>query len=93
MLGLPFLPRSPRWLCKVERYEEAIEILANVHGKGDRNDPLVVAEWNDITTTLAVERTAPKGWRKFVQNGMWKRTLAGFSVQVWQQNTGANLMT
>ena len=93
MIGLPFLPRSPRWLAKVERFEEAIQILAHIHGGGDRNDPLVVAEWNEITTTMAAERAAAKGWRKFVYNGMWKRTLAGFSVQMWQQNSGANVMT
>ncbi|KAL4870819.1 hypothetical protein BDV12DRAFT_184185 [Aspergillus spectabilis] len=66
IIGLPFLPRSPRWLAKA---------------KGNRDDPLVVAEWEEITM------------RKFVYNGMWKRTLAGFTVQMWQQNSGANVMT
>jgi Sugar (and other) transporter len=28
--GSPFLPRSPRWLAKVGRDKEAIEILAKV---------------------------------------------------------------
>ena len=93
LIGLPFLPRSPRWLAKKDRGEEAILILAKIHAKGNVNDPLVVAEWEDITTTLAAERTAPAGWRKFVLNGMWKRTLAGFTVQMWQQNSGANVMT
>lgn len=93
MIGLPFLPRSPRWLAKVDRGEEAIMTLAKIQAGGDINDPLVVAEWEDITTTLAAERLAAKGWRKFVYNGMWKRTLAGFTVQMWQQNSGANVMT
>lgn len=88
MVGLPFLPRSPRWLAKVDRTEEAISTLANIHAKGDLNDPLVVAEWDEIITTLTAERLAPKGWRKFVYNGRWKRTLAGFTVQMWQQNAG-----
>jgi hypothetical protein len=92
MCGLPFLPRSPRWLAKVDRVDEAIRILAKIHAKGDVADPLVVAEWEEITTTLAAERTAPAGWRKFVVNGMWKRTVAGFTVQMWQQNSGANVM-
>ncbi|KAL4755497.1 hypothetical protein BDW72DRAFT_189252 [Aspergillus terricola var. indicus] len=39
---------------------------------------------------LQAERNALPGWRKFVYNGMWKRTLAGFTVQMWQQNSGAN---
>ncbi|KAK7901042.1 hypothetical protein LTR67_003328 [Exophiala xenobiotica] len=93
MIGLPFLPRSPRWLAKVDRTDEAIMVLAKIQAGGKINDPLVVAEWEDITQTLAAERTAAPGWRKFVVNGMWKRTLAGFSVQMWQQNSGANVMT
>ena len=56
MAGLPFLPRSPRWLAKVGRIDEAIEILARIQAGGDVNDPLVVAEWEEITTILAAER-------------------------------------
>ncbi|KAK5439497.1 hypothetical protein LTR34_000465 [Exophiala xenobiotica] len=88
MIGLPFLPRSPRWLAKVDRTDEAIMVLAKIQAGGKINDPLVVAEWEDITQTLAAERTAAPGWRKFVVNGMWKRTLAGFNL-----NIRANVMT
>ena len=56
LAGLPFLPRSPRWLAKVGRVDEAIEILARIQAGGDLNDPLVVAEWEEITTILAAER-------------------------------------
>jgi hypothetical protein len=92
MIGLPFLPRSPRWLAKVDRVEEAIHVLANIQANGNVDDPYVVAEYEEIITVLTAERQAPKGWRKFVVNGMWKRTLAGFSVQAWQQLSGANVM-
>lgn len=84
MIGLPFLPRSPRWLAKVGREEEAIQTLADIQADGNKDDPLVVAEWGEIYTVLVAERQAVQGWRKFVINGMWKRTLAGMSVQAWQ---------
>jgi len=93
MAGIPFLPRSPRWLAKVGREKEAIQTLANIQAKGNTNHPLVVAEWEEITTILAAEREGPKGWRKFFKGGMWRRTLAGTSVQAWQQLSGANVMT
>jgi MFS family permease len=44
LVGLPFLPRSPRWLAKVGRTEEAVRILANIQAGEDQSDPLVVAE-------------------------------------------------
>jgi MFS family permease len=91
--GLPFLPRSPRWLAKVGRVQEAIDILARIQAGGDIDDPLVVAEWEEITTILAAERAGQQGWRRFIYNGMWKRTFAGMSVQAWQQLSGANVMT
>jgi MFS family permease len=81
IIGLPFLPRSPRWLAKVGRTEEAIQTLADIQANGNIDDPLVVAEWEEIWTVLAAEREAPKAWRKFFYRGMWKRTLAGMSVQ------------
>lgn len=93
MMGIPFLPRSPRWLAKVGREKEAIAILADIQAGGNINDPLVIAEWEEITTILAAEREGQKGWRRFFKNGMWKRTLAGTSVQAWQQLSGANVMT
>ena len=93
LIGLPFLPESPRWLAKKDRADEAIDILAKIQAGGNRNDPLVIAEWEEITEVLAAERAAGPTWSRFFRNGMWKRTLAGFTVQMWQQNSGANVMT
>jgi hypothetical protein len=81
MCGIPFLPRSPRWLAKVGRTEEGLQTLADIQANGNINDPYVVAEWEEIWTVLQAEREALPGWRKFVYRGMWKRTLAGMSVQ------------
>lgn len=85
LIGIPFLPRSPRWLAKVGRKEQAIHVLASIHAGGDIQDPTVIAEWEEIMTVLAAERAAASGWRKFIKNGMWRRTFAGASVQAWQQ--------
>ncbi|KAF2146382.1 uncharacterized protein K452DRAFT_341028 [Aplosporella prunicola CBS 121167] len=93
MVGLPFLPESPRWFAKVDRTEEAIHTLAKIQAGGRTDDPLVLAEFQEIMTVLAAERASQSGWKKFIYKGMWKRTMAGFSVQAWQQMSGANVMT
>lgn len=93
MIGLPFLPRSPRWLAKVGREEEAIQTLADIQAGGNKDDPLVVAEWEEIHTVLNAERESIRGWKKFFVNGMWKRTLAGMSVQAWQVSLIRNATT
>lgn len=93
MIGLPFLPRSPRWLAMVDRTDEAIKTLAKIQAGGRIDDPLVIAEFEEITSVLRAERESGKGLKKYYANGMWKRTLAGFSVQAWQQMSGANIMT
>ena len=93
MIGLPFVPESRRWLAKKDRIDEAIHNLAHIQANGDTKDPRVIGECAEIATTLAAERAAAPGWRKFVYNNMWRRTFAGFSVQAWQQLSGANVMT
>jgi len=60
MIGLPFLPRFPRWLAKVGREEEAIKTLADIQSGGNVNDPLVVAEWEEIYTVLAAGESSSK---------------------------------
>ena len=42
--GLFFLPESPRWLARKDRWEECHRVLALVHAKGDRNNPFVQVE-------------------------------------------------
>lgn len=46
------MPRSPRWLAGRDRWEEAIEVLANLHSRGDQHDPLVLAEVQEIRQKL-----------------------------------------
>ena len=80
LAGLPFLPESPRWLARAGRTDQAIQVLADIQAHGDVNDPLVVAEWEEITTVMALERGGQQGWRRFFQKGMWRRTFAGVST-------------
>lgn len=48
LVFLPMMPRSPRWLATQDRWEEAVEVLARLHAKGDTLDPIVIAQTAEI---------------------------------------------
>lgn len=92
--ALVFFPESPRWLAGRERWEECLEVLAILHGKGDKNNPVVLAEYEEVREAQRVAAQA-KGVGFFELFGprIWKRTVAGTSVQMWQQLLGGNVVS
>ena len=93
LVALFFFPESPRWLAGRDRWEEVHEILSHMHANGDAQDPVVLAELEEVREAARISKEAANvtviglfGPR------MWKRTLAGCSVQVWQQLLGGNVM-
>jgi len=91
--GMFFLPRSPRWLASKDRWDEAIQVLANLHGKGDINNPKVLAEYQEIEEALRFEREeAVSSYKALVEPRMLKRVILGMSIQMWSQLCGMNIM-
>jgi MFS family permease len=77
-LGFFFFPRSPRWLASKDRWEEALTVLANLHGGGDRNDPKVLAEYKEIQEALRFEREeAATSFAALVKPRILKRVILG----------------
>ncbi|KAJ5220646.1 High-affinity glucose transporter [Penicillium citrinum] len=91
-IALFFFPESPRWLAGKERWEEALETLALIHGNGNRNDPVVQVEFEEVQEAARVAHQA-KDVSFFALFGprIWKRTICGMSVQMWQQLLGGNV--
>jgi Sugar (and other) transporter len=85
---MPF-PFSPRWLASKDRFDEALGVLADIHAAGDKNHPIVRAEYKDVCQ--AAEEAKSVRWHMLFGRKMWRRTLIGCFTQIWQQLTGANV--
>ncbi|KAL9114986.1 MAG: hypothetical protein Q9227_001230 [Pyrenula ochraceoflavens] len=91
--GLFFLPESPRWLARKDRWEEALEVLALVHAKGNRDHNFVKAEMNEIQEMCEFERqNADVSFLELFKPNMINRTHIGVSTQIWSQLTGMNVI-
>jgi MFS family permease len=93
LCGMFFLPYSPRWLASKDRWEEAIQVLANLHSGKDINHPKVLAEYQEIEEALRFEREeAVSSYKALTEPRMLKRVILGMSIQMWSQLCGMNIM-
>ncbi|KAJ5294153.1 hypothetical protein N7508_008974 [Penicillium antarcticum] len=93
VIGMFFLPESPRYLIETERYTEARRILHRLHSDGS-NDAWIEAEYSGIYTAIEAEKhlLAP-GWLAMFTVPQWRtRLLHGVAVQVFTQMTGINVI-
>lgn len=92
-IGMIFLPESPRWLARKDRWEECRSVLTLVHGKGDPNSRFVISEFEEIKQTVEWERNnADVTYWELLKPQMINRTHIGIMTQVWSQLTGMNVM-
>lgn len=92
-LAMIFLPESPRWLARKDRWEECHQVLTLVHGKGDPDSPFVLYELNDIREMCQFEaRNKDASYMELFSPKMINRTHIGIFTQIWSQLTGMNVM-
>ncbi|KAI4137499.1 MAG: hypothetical protein L6R39_007250 [Caloplaca ligustica] len=88
-----FLPESPRWLARQDRWEEAHAVLTLVHSKGDPNSAFVRRELEEIREMVEFEkRNSDVTYLELLKPHMINRTHIGVFTQIWSQLTGMNVM-
>lgn len=92
-IGLMFLPESPRWLARQDRWEDCHSVLTLVHGHGEPNSLFVIREMQEIKEVCEFERNnADVTYLELFKPNMINRTHIGVFTQIWSQLTGMNVM-
>ncbi|KAI8097331.1 general substrate transporter [Halteromyces radiatus] len=91
--GMWAFPFSPRWLADKGRMDEAIKVLADIHGNGDPNHPRVLLEIEEINAVVKFDREqASHRYTDLFKPGIAYRVFLGVFLQIWQQLTGMNII-
>lgn len=87
---------SPRWLLRMGRKEEALEILAALRGDGDPNHDEVQREYNDIIEAIEIEHEGDVGYLEMFQKdplNIARRVHLSVWLQIIQELTGIGVVT
>jgi len=92
-LGMTIFPESPRYLFDKGREDEALQVLADLHGGGDKSNELVILEYAEIREQVEYERReGVKSYLDLLKPGNPRRVMLGCCLQMWSQLSGMNVM-
>ncbi|KAL1934776.1 hypothetical protein VTP01DRAFT_6958 [Rhizomucor pusillus] len=96
LLGLFFVPESPRWLIARDEYDEALYILSLLRSRGNKQDTETLMEFTSIVQDVTFDRTfTSKKFQALFERGIenyQKRTLLGAGIHTFTQFTGFNAL-
>jgi MFS transporter, SP family, galactose:H+ symporter len=86
LIGVFFLPNSPRWLAANGQFQDAQQVLARLRDTSEQ----AKRELDEIRESLKIKQS---GWSLFKDNANFRRAVfLGLLLQVMQQFTGMNVI-
>lgn len=93
LVGLFFIPESPRWLAKHGYWDDAEYLVAQIQAGGNKEDPEVIIEMSEIKDQVLVEEHDKDfTYRQLFTKKYRARTITAIAAQSWQQLSGINVM-
>lgn len=71
VIGMVFVPESPRFLVEKGRHAEAIRVLRRLHYDGT-NDEWIEAEFNEICQAIGSGSSVAPGWASMFTVPKWR---------------------
>ncbi|GKZ24340.1 hypothetical protein AbraCBS73388_011148 [Aspergillus brasiliensis] len=62
LVFVPFVAESPRWLISQDKHDAALQVLADYHGDGDRNAPIVQLEYREMIEDISQTGSDKRWW-------------------------------
>ena len=84
VIGLLFVPESPRWMAQKGRPQEALDVLTWIDGRENAE--------HEMREILALDGQQGK-WRELLRPGMRFAMFIACSLALFQQITGASILT
>jgi SP family sugar:H+ symporter-like MFS transporter len=92
IVGLFFLPETPRYLIKMDKYEAAAKSLAKLR-RLPVDHPAIIEELNEVQSNHLYEMSlGASSYLECFRGTLGKRLLTGCALQALQQLTGVNFI-
>ncbi|KAF5963567.1 hexose transporter protein [Fusarium bulbicola] len=95
LIGIFWMPESPRWLLSKDKHDEALKVLTHYHAEDDPDDEFVQLEFSEIKAAIALDKEVGQtAWVDFLKTpGNRKRIGLITALAFFSQWSGNGLIS